>query len=107
MIERKKMGKLCWPNTGRGEAHIPGALHCRSSTCYLGKQGQVQRFKLGRIKARMVTAISAVKKSKLRFKCEKTKAYLDMLSLNTGVQRTYGIKSLLDNHYLRSDQKKC
>ena len=27
------MGKLCWPNTGRGEAHIPGALHCRSSTC--------------------------------------------------------------------------
>ena len=33
--ERKKnMGKLCWPNTGRGEAHIPGALHCRSSTCY-------------------------------------------------------------------------
>ena len=33
--ERKKnMGKLCWPNTGRGEAHIPGALHCRSSTCF-------------------------------------------------------------------------
>ena len=32
--EKKNMGKLCWPNTGRGEAHIPGALHCRSSTCY-------------------------------------------------------------------------
>ena len=36
--ERKKnMGKLCWPNTGRGEAHIPGALHCQSSTCYTTK----------------------------------------------------------------------
>ena len=33
--ERKKnMGKLCWPNTGRGEAYIPGALHCQSSTCF-------------------------------------------------------------------------
>ena len=33
--ERKKnMGKLCWPNTGRGDAHIPGALHCQSSTCF-------------------------------------------------------------------------
>ena len=31
--KEKNMGKLCWPNTGRGEAHIPGALHCRSSTC--------------------------------------------------------------------------
>ena len=37
--ERKKnMRKLCWPNTGRGEAHIPGALHCRSSTCYFTKK---------------------------------------------------------------------
>ena len=37
MIEIKKeknMGQICWPNTGRGESHIPGALHCRSSTCY-------------------------------------------------------------------------
>ena len=36
MIEIKKeknMGQICWPNTGRGESHIPGALHCRSSTC--------------------------------------------------------------------------
>ena len=32
--ERKKnMGRICWPNTGRGESRIPGALHCRSSTC--------------------------------------------------------------------------
>ena len=37
MIEIKKeknMGQICWPNTGRGESHIPGALHCRSSTCF-------------------------------------------------------------------------
>ena len=39
--ERKKdLGKLCWPNTGRGEAHIPGALHCRSSTCLKSSQSK-------------------------------------------------------------------
>ena len=27
------LAKICWSNTGRGESHIPGALHCRSSTC--------------------------------------------------------------------------
>ena len=32
--EKRNMGKICWPNTGRGESHIPGALHCRSSTCF-------------------------------------------------------------------------
>ena len=31
MIERKKEK---YGKTGRGEAHIPGALHCRSSTCF-------------------------------------------------------------------------
>ena len=36
--KEKNMGKLCWPNTGRGEAHIPGALHCRSSTCLSNKK---------------------------------------------------------------------
>ena len=43
MIEIKKeknMGKICWPNTGRGESHIPGALHCRSSTCLIVKLRQ-------------------------------------------------------------------
>ena len=29
-----------------------------------------------------------------------------MLSLNTGIQRIYGIKSLLGDHYLWSDHKK-
>ena len=46
MIEIKKeknMGQICWPNTGRGESHIPGALHCRSSTC-LRLVDQIDRF---------------------------------------------------------------
>ena len=38
--------------------------------------------------------------------CEKTKEYLDTLSINTGVQRVYGLKSLLGDHYLWSDHKK-
>ena len=29
------------------------------------------------------------------FECEKTRAYLDTISLNTGIQRIYNIKSLL------------
>ena len=33
------------------------------------------------------------------FECEKTQAYLDMLNLNTGVQRIYSLKSLLGDHY--------
>ena len=40
------------------------------------------------------------------FECEKTRAYLDTLSINTGVQRIYGIKSLLGDHFLWSDHKK-
>ena len=40
------------------------------------------------------------------FECEKTRAYLDKLSLNTGLHRIYNIKSLLGDHYLWSDHKK-
>ena len=35
-----------------------------------------------------------------------TRLYLDKLSINVGVQRVYGIKSLLGDHYLWSDHKK-
>ena len=40
------------------------------------------------------------------FECEKTRAYLDALSLNTGIHRIYNLKSLLGDHYLWSDHKK-
>ena len=40
------------------------------------------------------------------FECEKTRAYLDALSLNTGLHRIYNLKSLLGDHYLWSDHKK-
>ena len=40
------------------------------------------------------------------FNCEKTRAYLDALSLNTGLHRIYNLKSLLGDHYLWSDHKK-
>ena len=38
------------------------------------------------------------------FECEKTREYLDKLSMNVGVQRAYGLKSLLEDHYLWSEQ---
>ena len=38
--------------------------------------------------------------------CEKTKAYLDTLSLNTGLHRIYNVKSLLGDHDQWSDHKK-
>ena len=34
------------------------------------------------------------------FECEKTRAYLDELSLKTGLHRIYNIGSLLGDHYL-------
>ena len=40
------------------------------------------------------------------FECEKTRVYLDALSLNTGLHRIYNIKSLLGDYYLWSDHKK-
>ena len=40
------------------------------------------------------------------FECEKTCNYLDKLSMNVGVQRVYGLKSLLGDHYQWSDHKK-
>ena len=40
------------------------------------------------------------------FECKKTRAYLDALSLNTGLHRIYNLKSLLGDHYLWSDHKK-
>ena len=40
------------------------------------------------------------------FECEKTREYLNKLSINIGVQKVYGIKSLLGDHYLWSDHKK-
>ena len=40
------------------------------------------------------------------FECEKTRAYLDTLSLNIGLHRIYNIKSLLGDHHLWSDHMK-
>ena len=40
------------------------------------------------------------------FECEKTRAYLDALSLNTGIHRIYNLKSLLGDYYCWSDHKK-
>ena len=40
------------------------------------------------------------------FEYEKTRAYLDALSLNTGLHRIYNLKNLLGDYYLWSDQKK-
>ena len=40
------------------------------------------------------------------FECEKTREYLDKLSINVGIQRVYGVKSILGDHYLWSDHKK-
>ena len=38
--------------------------------------------------------------------CEKTREYLDALSLNTGLHRIYNLKSLLGDHFQWSDHKK-
>ena len=38
--------------------------------------------------------------------CEKTRAYLDALSLNTGIHRIYNLKSLLGDHHHWSDHKR-
>ena len=40
------------------------------------------------------------------FECEKTRAYLDALSINTGIHRIYNLKSLLGDYYCWSDHKK-
>ena len=39
------------------------------------------------------------------FECEKTREYLDNLSMNVVVQRVYGLKSILGDHYQWSDHK--
>ena len=40
------------------------------------------------------------------FECEKTRAYLEPPSLNTGVHRINNLKSLLEDHHFWSDHKK-
>ena len=40
------------------------------------------------------------------FECEKNFEYLNKLSLNVGVQRVYGLKSLLGDHYQWSDHER-
>ena len=34
---------------------------------------------------------------------EKTREYLDNLSTNIGVKTVYGLKTIIGNHYLRTD----
>ena len=60
----------------------------------------MNRVGRGRIKAGTATVVKTMSHN---FKCEKTRVYL---SINVGVQRVYGIKSLLGDHYLWSDHKK-
>ena len=55
----------------------------------------------------MVTAVLQSNQTMAHiFECEKTKAYLDTLSLNTGLHRIYNLKSLLGDHDQGSDHKK-